>query len=136
MGSKESFENIIRWIAFFPGAAVAAWLAWLLVGFFNRLTMMLQGFDPTEFVARAFVETISSLVLGAAFVYAGAKIAPAYRKNVSFILAGTALVLSGIALFPALMAADYWAIWSGLCVGFGAGAVVYSVSEGEINLNG
>lgn len=134
MESRNVLEVIFRWVALFPGAVAAGWLAWFLVSFLNRLMMGLQGFDSTSFLGRAYIETVSSLVMGATFVYAGVKIAPAYHKNVLFVLAGIALVMSGIMLFPAIMKPDYWAVWSGLCVGFGAGAVAYSVSEGEISL--
>jgi hypothetical protein len=135
MDSKNTAKAILRWVALLPGAVAAGWLTWILVSFLNRLTMGFQGLDPNSFLGRAYVETVSGLIMGAAFVYVGAKIAPAHNKNVSFVLAGIALMMSGIALFPAIVKPDYWAIWSGLCVGFGAGAVVYSVSKGEINLN-
>ncbi|OQW66961.1 MAG: hypothetical protein BVN29_04810 [Nitrospira sp. ST-bin5] len=134
MDGTSSAKAILRWAALAPGAIAAGWLAWVLVNFLNRLTMSFQGLDPNSFLGRAYIETLSGLIMGAAFVYVGAKIAPAHNKNVSFVLAGIAFMMSGIALFPAIVKPDYWAIWSGLCVGFGAGSVVYSISKGQINL--
>ena len=135
MKSKSTITTTFRWLAVFPGAVAASWGAWILINFLNRLTMVFQGFDPDSFLGRAYIETVSGLAMGVAFVYAGAKTAPANCKKVAFILSGIALFLSGVTLFPAILKPDYWAIWSCLCVGFGAGAVAYSVSQGETNLN-
>lgn len=66
-----------------PVALLAAWLAWLVVAFLNKVTVGMRGIDPDSFLSRAFVEFISHAVMGAAFVYVGAKVAPMHHKVVA-----------------------------------------------------
>ena len=126
--------TVLRWIAFLPSALLAAWLAWFLVALLNRVTMRMQGIDPGSFFFRGFIEYISHAVMGAAFVYTGAKIVPSHKKVVAYILAAIGLVLAVFLLFPSIMAADYWAIWSDFSLIFGVGVTAYSVSIGETKL--
>lgn len=134
MEQRSQSEFVLRWIAFLPAAFLAAWLAWLVVMFGNRLTMGMQGIDPDSFLSRAFIEFISHAVMGAAFVYSGAKVAPAHHKTVAYVLAGLGLVAAGFLLFPAFMVANYWAVWAGASLIMGVGATAYSVSTGEVEL--
>ncbi len=134
MEQQSQSRVVLRWIAFLPAASLAAWLAWLLVLLGNRLTMGMQGIDPDSFLSRAFIEFISHAAMGAAFVYAGAKVAPAHHKIVAYVLAGIGLVAAGFLLFPAFMVANYWAVWAGASLIMGVGATAYSVSMGEVEL--
>lgn len=134
MTEKSSTRIVLRWVAFLPAALLAAWVAWLLVMLGNRLTMGMQGINPDSFLSRAFIEFISHAAMGAAFVYAGAKVAPAHHRIVAYVLAGLGLVAAGFLLFPAFMVANYWAIWAGISLAIGVGATAYSVSTGEVEL--
>ena len=134
MTEQSSTRIVLRWVAFLPAALLAAWLAWLLVMFGNRLTMGMQGINPDSFLSRAFIEFISNAAMGAAFVYGGAKVAPAHHRVVAYVLAGFGLVAAGFLLFPAFMVSDYWAIWGGISLVFSVGVTAYSVSTGEVEL--
>ncbi len=125
---------VLRWITFFPGALLASWITWFLSVLVNRLTMGMQGVDPDSFLSRVFIEFNSHALMSAAFVYAGAKIAPSNRKLVAYVLAGFGLVTSGFLVLPALALPNYWAIWAtiGLILGFAAAG--YAVSAGETDL--
>jgi hypothetical protein len=125
---------ILRWIAFLPGAFITAWLAWFLVALLNRITMGMSGIDPNSFISRFFIEFISHTVMGAAFVYVGAKVAPHHKKIIAYILAGIGLIAAGFMLFPAIMVANYWAIWGGVSLILGCGVTAYSVFVGETDL--
>ena len=72
--------------------------------------------------------------MGAAFVYVGAKIAPLHKKIVAYVLAGIGLICAGFMLFPAIMIANYWAIWGSVALILGAGVTAYSVRMGETDL--
>ena len=134
MTEKSNTRIVLRWVAFLPAALLAAWVAWLLVMLGNRLTMGMQGINPDSFLSRTFIEFISHAAMGAAFVYAGAKVAPAHHRIVAYVLAGLGLVAAGFLLFPAFMVANYWAIWAGISLAIGVGATAYSVSIGEVEL--
>jgi hypothetical protein len=125
---------ILRWIAFLPGAFLTAWLAWFVVALLNRFTMAMSGLDPNSFLSKVFIEFISHAVMGAAFVYVGAKIAPLHNKVVAYALAGIGLIAAGFMIFPAIMVANYWAIWGGVSLIIGCGVTAYSVFTGETDL--
>ena len=134
MEQQTESSPIFRWILFLPAAVIAAWLAWFAVSIGNKLTMGSQGIEATSFLPRLFIEFISHAAMGAAFVFAGGKVAPTHHKNVTYGLSALALVAGGFILFPAFLLADYWAVWAGFSFMFGAGAIAYSVNLGELHL--
>jgi hypothetical protein len=125
---------IFRWVAFLPGAFLSAWLAWFVVALLNRITMALSGLDPNSFLSKVFIEFISHAVMGAAFVYVGAKIAPLHNKITAYALAGIGLIAAGFMLFPGIMVTNYWAIFGGVSLVFGCGVTAYLVFTGETDL--
>lgn len=125
---------IMRWITFLPGAFLTSWLAWLIVGFLNRITMAMAGLDPTSFLSKMFVEFISHAVMGAAFVYVGSKIAPRHNKLIAYVLAGIGVIVAGFMLSFAIMVANYWAIWGSVSLILSCGVMAYSVFKSEIAL--
>jgi hypothetical protein len=125
---------ILRWIAFLPGAFLTAWLAWFVSGLLNRITMAMSGLDPNSFLSKVCIEFISNAVMGAAFVYVGAKIAPLHNKIIAYSLAGIGLIAAGFMLFPAIMVTNYWSIWGGVSLILGCSVTAYSVFTGETDL--
>lgn len=134
MNEQSRTTKVLRWACFIPAAVFAAWVAWLLVAVLNKITIGMQGIDPNSFLSRAFIEFISHAVMGAAFVYVGAKVAPIHHKIVAYVLAGVGLVAAGFMLFPAFMDSNYWAVWAGLSLILGVGVTAYSVSIGDVEL--
>ena len=126
--------NILRWVAFLPGVLLAAWITWFSVALLNRITIGLQGINPDSFLSKVFIEFVSHALMGAAFVYVGAKISPFHKKIVAYALAAICLVLAGFMLFPSIMAANNWAIWGDISLICGVGVTAYSVSIGETEL--
>ncbi|MBU2496168.1 MAG: hypothetical protein KJ935_06710 [Candidatus Omnitrophica bacterium] len=124
---------ILRWIAFLPSALVTAWLSWFVVALLNRITMAMW-LDPNSFLSKVFIEFISHAVMGAAFVYVGAKIAPVHNKIIAYALAGIGLIAAGFMLSFAIMVANYWAIWGDVSLILGCGVTAYSVVTGETDL--
>lgn len=125
---------ILRWIAFLPSAFLTAWLVWFLVVLLNHITMGMSGIDPNSFLLKVFIEFSSHAIMGAAFVYVGAKVAPLHKKIVAYVLAGIGLISAGFILFPAIMLANYWAILGGVSLILGCGCIACSVFAGEIDL--
>ncbi|MDF9392559.1 MULTISPECIES: hypothetical protein [Methylococcus] len=126
--------DVLRWFGLLPIAVLAAWLAWIAVNILGRFSLGSVGVTPDDFIGKLYFMTAGHAAIGIAFVYVGAKIAPVRRVIVAFILGGTGIVVSGFLLFPALMVRDWWAVWGGLFVAVGAGAVVWAVHVGEIDL--
>jgi len=133
MKQQTESSPFFRWLLFLPVAAIAAWLAWLAVSIGNKLTMGSQGIEATSFLPRLFIEFYSHAAMGAAFVFAGAKVAPTQNKSVAYGLSALALVAGGFLLFPAFWMADYWAVWGGVSFIFGAGAIAYGVNLGQVD---
>lgn len=123
--------RVLRWVAVLPGALLAGWVGWLLIGFGNRLSFSMTGLDPDGFLSRIFIEGVSHGAIGAAGVYFGALIAPTARHVVVFVLAGIFILLGGFLLFPAILTKNWWAIYAVVALAFGAGAVAFSVYTGE-----
>lgn len=126
--------GVLRWVGFLPIAVVAAWLAWIGVNILGRFSFGFVGVRPEDFPAKLFFMTAGHAAMGAAFVYVGAKIAPYHRVIVAFILGGIGIIVAGFLLFPAVMIGDLWAVWGGLLVAMGAGAVVYAIHTGETDI--
>lgn len=72
--------------------------------------------------------------MGAAFVYAGAWIAPRQKKIVAYALAGFALIAAGLMLYLALTASNYWSVWAAVSLVFGVGLITYSICSNELQL--
>jgi hypothetical protein len=89
---------------------------------------------PDTELGSVFIEFISHAVMGAAFVYVGAKVAPMHHMIVAYVLAGVGLVTAGFMLFPALLVSNYWAVWAGLALILGVGVTAYLVSIGDVEL--
>jgi hypothetical protein len=122
----------LRWLVTLPAAAAAGYVAWFLVRLLNRATFFFQGLDPDSLLSRAFIEAVSNGMLGAAFVYAGAKAAPSHKRAVVFVLAGLIVLAGGFALFPAILARSGWAIYAAAWLVVGACGVAWSVYSGEL----
>ncbi|WP_257285859.1 hypothetical protein [Endozoicomonas sp. SESOKO1] len=128
-------QNTLRWIFCLPAAVLASWLAWLLISVLNRITMGMQGIDPDSLTSRAFIEFISHAVMGAVFVYVGAKVAPAHRQYVAYVFSGLSFVTAGFLLYPALIVGSLWAIWGLMSLLIGVSVVLYNIGTGEIQID-
>ena len=123
-----------RWAGFLPAAFLAAWLAWIVINILGRFSLGYVGVTAEDFQGKLYFMTAGHAAMGAAFVYVGAKIAPAYRVIVAFVMGGIAIVVSGFLLFPAVMVKDWWAVWGGFFVAIGAGIVVWAVHTGGADI--
>jgi len=96
--------------------------------------LLAVGIDPDAFIGRAYVEAVSALCMGIAFVYVGAKVSPTHRKQTSLALAGLGLLVVGISMTFGMMRTNYWAVWADVFAGLGAGGAAFAINRGEINL--
>ncbi len=66
------------------------------------------------------------MALGATFVYVGAYIAPMRQARVAFVLGVIGLTVAVVFAAFALIASNYWALWSDIWMVFGVGAVAFT----------
>jgi hypothetical protein len=109
MKPQRKWLVLLRWLAFVPCAALAAWLAWLAVFSGIKFILRMKGITlPNDFTYIVLPRIISSSVLGAVFVYTGLFIAPANRKRVAYILGGLIVALAAGAAYTAVTRMHWW----------------------------
>jgi hypothetical protein len=129
--SQGSLAVAARWLAVLPAAALSGWAAWFLVTLINRITFSMQDINPNWLISKLYIEAAASGAMGAAAVWAGAKVAPKHRRAVVFVLAGLVILFGGFLLFPAVVTGSGWAVYSCAWIVVGAGIVAYGVYEGD-----
>ena len=127
--------DMLRWIAFLPSAFAAGVLAGIVVNLLGQFSLGYVGLTPDDFLGQLYFVTSSSAATGAAFVYCGARVAPAKRLYVAFILGGVGLVWTGLTLFYALHAMTWWDVWGIVSTTIGIGGVLFSIHKGDIELS-
>ena len=125
--TQNKLKTGFRWVAVLPAAILGCVAARVLIVLLNRITMA-RYLDPDSFLAKVFVEWVGSLVMGAAAVYIGWYVAPAYKLHTAITLAGLVLLVSGALLFAALLQRDYWAIFATLAMNVGSIATAYDTA--------
>ena len=130
MSARQQTITVVRWIGVLPCALLGGWLAYVIIGLLQWVTLWFGGiFSPDSFGMQFAVETSRSVAAGAALVYLGVIVAPAHRRPVAYCLAALGVLLVGFSLFPSVWQEDGWAIWSLVCSGVGvAGATYYVVN--------
>jgi hypothetical protein len=123
----------LRWLSFVPGAFLVASIAFSVVYFSITITM-----GPILSIAFAdgfLIDLLSYGVGGAAFVYAGARIAPSHRNAVALILAAITILFSIVIAYPAMVNHDWLRVIVVMALACGAGLIVYGATAGELNLD-
>ena len=121
----------LRWIALLPGSVICAWAACLVLNILGRFSMSYVYVEADSLLAQFYFNTAGSAAMGVAFVYFGTQIAPSHRRATAFVLASIGLVFVGASILAGIMVSNGWAIWSAVCTGVGAGAILYSIYIGE-----
>lgn len=92
---KRNFAYWLRWLAVLPGALLASALSTVLLHLILYLT--LRNFvDPVPELPERI---LTPFVIAAVFIYAGARIAPEYKKPTAISLFGLWLFLAGGFIF-------------------------------------
>ena len=98
----------LKWIAVLPATVLALILANLIWRLLHSITAS-RYIDPDSCLNLIFVDIMSSAIATAAFVYAGAFIAPNYKKETALILTILISMISGASLFIVnVMTAEYF----------------------------
>lgn len=121
----------LKWLAVLP----ASILAFVLANFIWRLLHSLTAsryIDTDSWLNLIFVDIMSSAIAAAAFVYAGAFIAPNFKKETALVLTILISIISGASLFIVnVMTAEYFSN-IGIVAGIvGAIACYFEVQRAE-----
>lgn len=124
---KRKATLVGRWVVVLPAAAVSAILVQLLFALVGWITLRFVGMDPDALITHGYLLALSGGMMGAAFVYVGARVAPDCRRVVALSLAGLTLFLVGVVAMASLLMHDHWALWQGAFCGLGASAAAWSI---------
>lgn len=133
---NQDVKNWARWLAFVPAAALGAVVFYWFAMWGVKFVLSAPFLNPDSFLLRGFAEFFSSLAMGVAFVYAGAKVAPAHKTQVCYFLSGLGLVVSGMLLYPAIQVENYWSVWSNVWVIAGLTVAAYLARDGVLGVEG
>ena len=130
---NKAIKNLIRWIAVLPLSFLGLILSFALWKIIHNITS--YGYiDPNSWLNIFFIEIMSNLISGAAFVYIGFKVAPTHQKIVAAVLTFLLVSISLISLFIVnFIEKDYFSnigIISGIV---GSIACCISVFKNELN---
>lgn len=128
------WKILFRWIVLLPGAFGGASLAWLAVTAVINLILLAAGTNPSSFIGKAFITSLSGFALGSGFVFAGAAITPNHRRQITFVLAVAGFMTLGRVMWQSIAETDYFSAWSGFCAALGVGSTLYAVSKGKVGL--
>lgn len=125
----------LRWLVMLPAAVAGSLVVRFLVIVLNNISMTMAGVDPDSLLASLFIFTIGAVVFGAAFVYIGTYVAPAYERQVSVVLAGLVILLAGAGVFASLITNEWQSIVEVLLSVGGACGVAYERAVNDTPLN-
>lgn len=129
--SKDYIINLLKWIGFIPMAILGAWGTW----FIYRATINYAvGVDPSSFWGKFLSETASQFIMGAMFIYIGARIVPKYKKAVALIFTILITFITAFSFYYFVSIEDYWGIFGVVATVLGAGIITYYINQGEIDL--
>jgi hypothetical protein len=130
---KRRAKRVGRWIGFLPAAALSAMIAQLVFALVSWITLIFIGMDPDELIIHGYLLALSGGMMGAAFVYVGARIAPKSPRVVALSLAGLTLFLVGVITMASLFMHNHWALWQGIFCAFGASATAWCILQKKLN---
>jgi len=122
----------LRWISFLPVSVLCGYLAYLLGGTLNNLSIVIFLGRPPRGWIRSAADGMAHMYMGAAFTYVAVKIAPGYPKFVAAGTLGFVLMLAGASIFSSLVIAKYYALPAIIGLVFGGVAVLAATLAGEV----
>jgi hypothetical protein len=136
---KTSVKSAIRWLLLLPGALSSGYLAYLVGGSINRITLAMYlggSIEGWYNLAAIFME---QMYLGFAVLYVGGKIAPHHKSICIFVLSGflflfaiysTAIVITQPS---SVLLSESFSSTAGVI--FAIGTMIIGVLNGELDLS-
>lgn len=123
---KEKALRVIRWIFFIPGAVACSYVIYMLFYTLNKA----NPYTKIDGLWDMLLIFAGHVLMGGAFVFIGAMIAPSWKKTCSVVLFGIACAFVGICVFANFLTSFTWVPFiCALCLLGGAGAGLYMVLD-------
>lgn len=122
----------VRWIAVLPAAAVCGYLAYLIGGFVNNLSIALYLGAPLEGWQKIAADSMAHMYLGAAFAYSAVRVAPSGPRYVAIAASVLLLVFAAVSLWSSFAIGKFYALPAIGGLLFGGTAVLLATFAGEI----
>lgn len=119
--------DALRWLAFLPAGMLAGNVAWHMVTTLSRVSMGHFGADE----AGLFTMLAGSASQGAAFVYAGTRVAPGHRPFVPWLMFAVNACLYGAVALPLLRSGRWMDLISASVMVVAAFLMALTLSRGE-----
>jgi hypothetical protein len=124
--------RILRWIFFLPASFICGYLAYLVGGTLNNLSITLFTGSPPAGWIKVATDVMAHMYMGAACTYAGVKIAPAHPKLVAAGIFAIQLIFAGASIWSSFVIGKYYAIPAVLGLLFGGVVLLIATIAGEI----
>ena len=122
----------LRWIVVLPAATVCGYLAYLVGGFINNLSITLYLGAPLEGWLKVTADVMAHTYLGAAFTYSAVRVAPSAPRYVALAASVLLLVFAGVSLWSSFAIGKFYALPAIGGVLFGGAAALLGTFAGEI----
>lgn len=119
--------NALRWLVFLPAGMLAGNVAWYVVTTLSRISMGHYGADE----AGLFMMLAGSASQGAAFVYAGTRVAPGHHPFVPWLMCAVNACFFGAVALPLLRASRWMDLISATVMVVAAFLMALALSRGE-----
>lgn len=127
--------KVLRWIAVLPAAVVAAAIGSVLAILFNMLLEYVYSLVGTSnsWWLQVLRYVISDTIFGAAFVWGGVFVAPAYKKITAVALLVLLGILIGILIALSLVTGSWIEVSIGAILALvGGGIICYQTSDKKV----
>jgi hypothetical protein len=127
---QPAWLQAIRWIATLPAAIFGSLIAYWAI----RLVMWLGSsrFGDESWLEYFWNEIVSSGLMGAAFIFCAAYVAPRFKRQTAIVFAGLLLSLSGLLLVAAFSTEQYMSVLATICMNGGAIITAIAIFTGEL----
>ena len=122
----------LRWIVVLPAAIVCGYLAYLVGGIINNLSITLYLGSPPEGWLKITAVVMAHMYMGAAFTYSAVRAAPSAPKYVALAALVLLLVFAGMSLWSSFAIGKFYALPAIGGVLFGGVAALFGTFAGEI----
>ncbi len=122
----------LRWLAALPGALICGYAAYLVGGALNNFTAAWFAGGPLTGWKKIAADVMAHIYMGAVFLYAAVKIAPAAPRYVAGGAFATLVALAILSIWSSVAIAKYYAIPAIAGLLFGGAAVLIGALAGEV----
>lgn len=122
----------LRWMMLLPLAILIGYLAFLVGGFINNLSLMLFLSQPPDSWMKIATDAVAHSYMGAAFTYSGVRIAPSKPRYVAFTTSALLVIFAGLSLWSSFAIAKFYALPAIGGLLFGGFAALYATLAGQV----